>query len=255
MKRVAFIADEHSGANSGLTPPEWWGTDCLRKVHRDTWTMYINDLVNKIKPVDVLISNGDLIEGPETPSVCITSDREIQSEMAIQAIEAWESPKIIIVEGTPFHTGKRETWESMIANRVGAEKFGAHVFVSCNGLMFDCKHFTGGTTIPRHIPPSLTRQEAWNKLKAEVGDEPKADVFVRSHIHTCLGGSKFFGGEREVHFIATPGLQAYSNYGALKVERQIHWGCIWYDVEDDGSFKMHRKIMTVKAQQAKAVIV
>jgi len=255
MKRVVVLSDGQCGADGGLTPPLWHGTDKHSKIRRDCWRMYEYDLVKKLKPVHTLICNGDMIEGPENPCFSITVDRTQQTAMAVKAIKMWDAEKIIVVEGTPYHTGKKESWEELIAKDVGAVKFGAHVFVNVNGLILDCKHFVGGTSVPRHIPPGLTREAAWNKLKAEVHDEPEADVIIRSHIHTCLGGSKFFDDEREVHFVTTPGLQAYSNHGCLKVSRQIHWGLIYFDVEDRDNWRMHRKIMTIKAQQAKAVIV
>jgi len=255
-KRIGIVSDFHCGALFGLTPPLWHGTDRWAKVRRDLWAFY-QQAVRKLAPVDVLVVNGDAVEGPSgVPNDhCISVDRVMQAEMAAEAIRLWNAPRLLMVMGTPFHTGQREDWEKLVGSfsKPKAERLAESLDVEAHGKIINFRHFTGGTSVPKKIPPGLTREQSWNRVKAEAGVAPKADIIVRSHLHTHMKGTEQYGDGKEVMFIITPGLQGYSSYGARKVSRVIHFGALVLEIEDDGRVTVEREMMAVKAPDGKVV--
>jgi hypothetical protein len=96
-KRVVAIADLHSGHEYGLTPPDWWERDDTGNDHvtkcgkfqRELWGFY-SQAIESLKPIDVLMANGDCIEGKGQDSggmELLTADRHEQVKMAKEAID------------------------------------------------------------------------------------------------------------------------------------------------------------------------
>ena len=89
MKRILATGDWHCGHVVGLTPPEWQHQEIGDKYHdkyariqRQMWDWFVN-AVDKYRPIDRLIINGDLIDGKAFRSggtELITTDRFIQGE-------------------------------------------------------------------------------------------------------------------------------------------------------------------------------
>ena len=79
--------------------------------------------------------------------------------------------------------------------------------------------------------------------------KPRGDVFIRGHVHH----HHFCG---EPHFLAMtlPALQgAASKFGGRICSLPVHFGLVWFDVEDDGSYSWNRDIIHVQSQRAKAI--
>ena len=98
-KLVIALADLHCGHVGGITPPSWWfeeETDDPKraqwaKIQRDLWNAYAG-LVSSFRSPDVLLVNGDLIDGRGERTggtELVTTDLEAQCRMAAYAIEIW----------------------------------------------------------------------------------------------------------------------------------------------------------------------
>jgi len=252
------ISDLHCGHRSGLTPPEFqydpeneehkWAK--FGKLQMILWDFY-SETIEKLKPIDALIVVGDAIDGKGGRSggtEQITTDRNIQADMAARAILLTEAPKIIMVRGTPYHTGDLEDWEDLVAEKVGA-KIGNHEWISVDGLIFDIRHHVGRSTIPHGRLTAPLREQLWNMLWAEVAGYPKADILLRGHVHYHVDG-QIFG--RRV-FIC-PALQLHTKYGSKLATGTVDVGLMHFDVERDGSYtwKTHLlKLSRVAAQPLK----
>ena len=253
-----IISDLHAGHRAGLTPPDWQYQDNprdkdLRKFaaeQRAMWAFYVKQ-VAALAPVDVLIVNGDAIDGKGIKSggtEQIVMDRAAQVDMAAECIGMWGAESIVLTFGTPFHTGQDEDWETVLAREVGAVKIGSHEWVEVEGVVFDCKHKTSSSIIPhgRHTGPA--RDVLWNALWAELGVEPRADVFVRSHVHYHT-----YAGDGRRLVMTTPALQGFgSKYGARQCSGIVDVGLVHFDC-DGGAYSWKAHLLDLKCMAPQVV--
>lgn len=240
-KRLAVLSDFHSGHEYGLTPPEYWrsGTGATAKTgsfERELWKFYTK-AIDSIKPIDIVVVNGDCIEGKGERSgsmELVTSDRHRQVLMAARAIEYTEAPVVRICDGTPAHVGMTEDFESILKDVVKDSKVhvSGHDFFSINGVNLDVKHKVGGSSVPHGRTTPLSRARLWNVVwNSEDERQPKADILIRSHVHyfSYCGGPTWLG-------ITTPALTYNSHYGIRQCEGIVDVGIIVFDFEEGGEY-------------------
>ncbi len=200
MKRMLVISDLHCGHVAGLTPPRWQIKPKQEKdvghtkrekfagLQKESWDWYVR-AVSRHGPYDVVVCNGDAIDGSASRSggtELLTTDRQEQCDMARYAIrKAAGGPKckIFMTYGTAYHTGQEEDWEALIATDLNAAKIGSHEWIDCGGVVFDFKHHIGGSSIPHGRHTAVARDALWSDLWAARGKAPKSDVLIRSHVH------------------------------------------------------------------------
>ena len=124
FKRVVAIADLHCGHRSGLTPPAWqWArdtgyraTDKFGILQHEMWQWYVSALT-PLRPIDLLIVVGDAVDGKGSRSggtELITSDRNVQVDMAAKCIKLARADRYAMVRGTGYHVGQDDDWEDQI---------------------------------------------------------------------------------------------------------------------------------------------
>lgn len=255
-KRVLIISDLHCGHQVGLSPPRLHNPVIedqrnikFAMVRKELWDFFSSE-VEANKPYDILIVNGDCLEGKGERSGAtelITADRKAQCAIAQEIIEFIGAPIIRMTYGTPSHTGTEEDWEDIIADAVGA-KIGSHEWFEINGVIFDCKHKIGSSVIPHGRLTPLAREILWNQIWSSRGQTPKADVLIRSHTHYyeaidhdgCRG------------FI-TPCLQGFgSKYGSRQCSGTIDIGLIIGDIYSKGEIDWKIRTAQGQTQIAKA---
>jgi hypothetical protein len=237
-KRLVIIADLHSGHEYGITPPRKWRPLSTKagKFERALWGFYTKAL-DALKPIDILVVNGDAIEGrgEKTGGVeLITSDCLEQVRMAREAIEYAEAPAVRILYGTQYHTGASVDYESALIDSVDCKdvKAHGHGFFSVNGLNFDIKHKVGSSTIPHGRFTALARSRLWNVIWNAEGDrQPRADVVIRSHVH-------FFGycGAESWLAVSSPALCYNSIYGVRSCEGLVDIGLLAFDIDSKDKY-------------------
>jgi len=246
IKRVLLFADSHCGSEVGLTPPSYQynyadnpPSEEVRirnkwaKAQREGWDWYTKTL-EILKPIDMCIINGDAIDGTGHRSggtELITVDRKQQVAMAVECIEQVKSPYHVMTYGTPYHTGSSEDFELDIAHHFDC-KIGGHEWESVNGCVFDLKHKQSNTINPA---TSLFNEIRDNREWAAVGEQPKADVLVRSHTHRfCMLRIE------DTLAISTAALQMYgTKFGARQCSRKVQFGLVALDVWPDGEVVEH----------------
>jgi len=259
MRRVVIVSDFHCGHRAGLTPPDWQYQDNprdkdLRKFateQRALWRFYLEQQA-ELKPVDVLIVNGDAIDGKGVRSggtEQIVMDRASQVEMATECIRGWDAESIVMTYGTPYHTGADEDWEAVLARDVGAVKIGGHEWFDVDGVIFDCRHKVGRSIIPHGKFTAPARSALWNILWAERGIEPRANVLIRSHVHYHI----HLGDARRL-VMTTPCLQGFgSKYGARECEGDYDIGLIHFDCEGEGGYSWKPHLLDLKVMAPQVV--
>lgn len=234
MKRMLIISDTHCGHRFGLTPPKYWLNEQdgflgkAAQFQRKLWEWF-SGTVKQYSPIDILISNGDAIDGKGELSgstELLTADRVIQVEMARDAILFVEAKKNIVVNGTPYHTGKLENFEAILASELNAE-YGNHIFLDCEGVIFDIKHKTSSSVIPHGRFTGPRRAVLWNSLQAEIGIQPKADFLIRSHTHYYT-----LSEDERTTVITTPALEGWTKFGSLECEGTNTIGILFFDCDN-----------------------
>jgi len=250
MKRIVVIADTHCGHKFGLTPPSWWESEEAgeerskkqRAFQRSLWEWYAG-VIESLKPIHCLISNGDMLEGKgeKTGGIeLITSSRLEQIKMAAAVINVAEAQKVRIIYGTGYHVGRDEDFESLLPDLVECSdaKVSGHPFFEVNGCNFDFKHKIGRSTIPHGRITPLIRAALWNAIWNSRGRQPKARFFVRSHVHYYESWKN-----SEWEGVITPALQYNTIYGIRECEGVVDLGLVYFDVEDDGACSGHNAVL------------
>jgi len=257
-KTGIIISDLHCGHLFGLTPPDYQiSPDDDRQLgkaaewEQKTWAWYESQ-AKAIGHVDRLILNGDAIDGVGLKSggtELITSDRRRQVQMAKACIEAFDYDAITVIRGTAYHTGDQEDWEDVFADMLGTHAQD-HAWLEHAGCVLDFKHHIGSTSVPGNAPPALGREAIWNLLWAEKQLQPRANVIIRSHLHTYC-----YTGQDDWLAIVTPALQGWTKYGGRMMSKTISYGFLEWWISDKGEFtwKLHRLIPRFAAAKAEAL--
>lgn len=247
MKKIVVISDPHCGHEFGLTPPSWWTRDDTEdqrvnkvgKFQRELWKFYTK-AIDLEKPIDILMSLGDMIDGKGDRSGSIeqiTTDRLEQIRMASQVIDYAEAKKVRIQYGTRYHVGKDEDYESLLHEMTKCEdvKVGGHGFYNIDGVVFDVKHKINSSAIPHGRHTALARARLWNAIwNSEHERQPKANVFLRGHVHYFVfnGGSNWLG-------MTCPALTYNSAFGIRECEGIVDVGIIVFEI-DKGEYSWKR---------------
>ena len=230
-KRVLIVSDFHCGHEVGLTPPKWnpdSAADHSSKYRDYMWRQYF-ETVRSLQPIDIMVANGDLIDGRGEKSgslELIVLDRTLQAQMAAEVIRVADPKRLFMTRGTDYHSGPQENWEDLVASRLKAERIGDVLNIGINGLIFNFRHHIGGSQTPIGRTTPLAREAVWNALWALRQGFPQADVIVRSHAHyhSFAGGPGWLA-------MTTPGLQGYgTRYGERRLSGLIDFGLIVFDV-------------------------
>lgn len=228
MKKILIMSDLHCGHRVGLTPPDWQ----RNKKQEESWTAYM-DLLEQAGRVDIVVCNGDAIEGKGTKSggtEIIEPDRNEQVEMAAQCIKAVKADTVLMTFGTPYHVGTEDDFETPLARIVGG-KIRDILEFTVEGVNFNCKHKIGTSQIPHGRHTAIAREKLWNLFWNELDVQQPAHVFIRSHVHyfAYAGGHNWVG-------IITPALQGFgSKYGSRQCSGTVHFGMVLFTV-NNGEF-------------------
>jgi len=192
FKRLLAIGDFHCGHEVGLTPPQWnpvLGPDDRDHAYRETLYNYFSRFVDLLRPIDIVVANGDLIDGRGEKSggtELLTPNRLHQINMAADILQGINAPSLYITRGTDYHVGNYESFENIIADKLPVQRIGDVINLRVNKTLFNFRHHIGGSQTPVGTATALTREMAWNDLWAAREGFPDADVVVRSHVHRAL---------------------------------------------------------------------
>lgn len=234
-KRLIFIQDTHCGHFTGLTPPEFSAPNQpFHDFRQESW-LWFNNMIELMKPFDVAIYNGDLIDGAQTKSggkELIFTDQLEQVRMAVAIHNKINPVKSIVIKGTPYHTGQVIDFEADFADRIGSECYDRFLG-DIAGKVFDIRHKIGRSSIPNGRMTPLSRQVLWSRLRDE-RTGIKADVIVRAHVHYHI-----YLEESGVIAFTTHALQGHSSFGAMQCDGEIDYGCVILDIYPDGRILKH----------------
>lgn len=232
MSIVLALSDLHCGHRAGLTSPKWHvsnATPNVRALQRKMWDKFA-DGMRELDRVDLCLVMGDCIDGRGEKSggtELVTTDRIVQTEIAIECLRQVHAKRYIFVYGTPYHTGSETDYEGLIAKEFNAE-IHSHAWPKIDGVVFDCKHKVGASQIPHGRHTAIAREALWNREWSD--GQPRADVLLRGHVHyhQFVGDSRFLG-------MTLPALQAAdTKYGARQCSGTVDWGWVVFKTGKQG---------------------
>jgi hypothetical protein len=235
MKRLLLISDLHCGNRFGLTPPAWqYGPDRdgyqskVGDFQRALWSFFTEE-ISKLKPIDILICNGDAIDGKGERSggtELLEADRNEQVKIAKACIDFVGAKQNIIVNGTPYHTGREDDFEASLASLLNAE-YHNHCHINVEGVKFDIRHKVNSSVIPHGRYTAPRREAVWSAMWQERGLTEKADFIIRSHVHYYT-----LSEDASVTVITTPALQGWTKYGSRECSGIVDIGFLSFDCEE-----------------------
>jgi len=253
-QRWIVVSDLHCGQYAGLTPPAWQKgsgplAESTLKLRKECWKWY-RSMLRRYKGVDGLFVLGDCIDGNgyrNSGVELLTTDRLEQADMATFALQQWEAPSILMVNGTCSHTGQSEQYENIVADKLGAD-ISAHEWATINGVTFDLKHSIGGSAIPHGRHTAIAKDRLWNKMWSDNELQPDADVYLRGHVHY----HSYCGGPGWLAMTLPPLQAAATRFGALKCSGLVDYGITVFDINADGSYSWHTEIAQLQQVAAQA---
>lgn len=266
MKRPkhCFIgADFHCGHRVGLTPPAWNfappdDTDhqhVKQYEQRKVLWQWFDAEVKKCGKFDWALLNGDLIEGKNDRAEgveLLATSRDDQVEMAIAAIKTINAKRYDFIFGTPYHVGMGEDWERRIADAFGGT-IQTEGHFNINGLIVSAKHYIGNTVSPVSKFTAAARVSLIQSLWAELAQQPKANLIVRSHIHRCYSVCE---PELSRAVWTTPALQGLGSRIVRKMDGlPVHFGFleVWIGRPNDWGVKAH--VAPLSLQPAQVIVI
>ena len=252
-KRVVVISDLHCGHMSGLTPAsfELNGPSPNKDQRKYIWGWFEKETKSLIGKTDVLIVNGDAVDGKGQASggtEQIYMSYEQQMEMAAEVINRFKAPSVNMSFGTGYHTGQEEDWEAILAREVAAAKIGDEDNINVNGLVMNYKHHIGGSQVPHGRFTALARDVVWKYLWAVRGEYPLVDVVIRSHVHYHASVSA-----PGMLAMTMPALQGYGSKYARRLSGTVDIGFVTFEVEDKTNYSWRPHIVRMPFKPAREV--
>lgn len=257
FKRMVVLSDLHCGHILGLTPPSWhYQNDnvelgYIAEMQNEAWKWYINAIRRVGKDIDILVVNGDLIDGRGEKSgstELITSDRARQVSIGVECVQQWNAKQIFMTRGTPYHTGKYEQFEDLAAEKLGAY-IDNSLDIKVNGKMFNFKHKVAGSTVPYGKSTGVIKEAFWNLVQSAYNEVPFADVVIRSHVHYMM-----INQDSMRYSITTPALQLNSRYGQQQCTGLTDFGFLVIDIYDNGHILINPCVAKLEMDIKKNII-
>jgi hypothetical protein len=161
----------------------------LNKTQKQLWNAW-KEMVKKFAEPDILVINGEPIQGGDAPLENWTNNIIDQVEGAKLLIDMIKPKKIYLTRGSKWHVtlGRNQQMnaEEYFGKIVGAEKIDGrrapiNLWLKVDGEIFNFAHRIGVTRVPHYRSTAITRElfvtyvnqkHLWN-----------ARVIVRSHVH------------------------------------------------------------------------
>ena len=235
-KKVLVIGDLHCGSMSGLTPPNYivskGRNEFFSKLQEDMWKNYI-EILKEFGTVDVLVVNGDVIDGKGHRSggtELLAPDLLEQTDIAIEALSYIKAKSMFFTYGTPYHTTSKsgEDFDKIVANAFNAT-IHDELNLKVENVLFNIKHKVDSSSSPYNRAMPVGKHRLWDALQSLRTEDECPAVYLRSHVHYFS-----FCGESNWTAFTLPALQAnQTKYGSRQCSGITDWGMCLFTVDDD----------------------
>lgn len=202
--RVLVVSDIHVGSIFGLLPPGFVRSDnatvSLNPGQEHLWGCW-DDLRQRVRDVDVVVVNGDVIDGPQPAQRGTELSLPILGDQAEAAIETLRLLKKstgtapwYFIQGTEYHDCRAGRSAEEVARALdatpytglGTGRYSREVLdLDIDGVVINFAHgISVATGFYRATPAD--REGIWSALAGKDGKMHKADAVVRSHAHSFV---------------------------------------------------------------------
>lgn len=251
-RRGMVVSDTHCGSIYGLLPPgfeTYEGTAKLLNPGQEYLWACWDDFTwraHNFEP-EVIIANGDLIEGPQTKAKGFEVSLPSQDDQAKAAVATLELLKARVpnarwyfTRGTPYHVGDWGGVEEAIAAQMGGESYPSVgvgkrcrevLWMNVDGVIIEAAHHIGGAS-GFYRMTALDREAQWSAMAAKDSSKgvPRADVLFRSHVH-------FFGHveHSSKQVVTTPCWKLQDSYARKGSLHRFHpdIGGVFYEIDGE----------------------
>lgn len=249
---VLCVGDLHHGDEKGLRIKK--GGTKLQGKMKGQWEhmAHVNDRV------DWLVVNGDLCEGThykERGQGCWTTSAYEQVEDCMAALDMIDAKKVLITQGSGYHTGFNPSLDAYVAHKIGAV-FEIESMLVVGGVQFWIKH-----EVPIKADESQRRQTLKGAFRDADGYEEEyghTDIVVRSHAHYYLNVfEEEENGRKEPvrhHGIVLPGWKGKDAFQQRQKNGYVpHLGWVRFDI-DEGEYEVTSHTFLLKNQDLVKVV-
>lgn len=249
-KTGIIISDLHCGARNGLTPPQYQA-DKFKALSAPLWKAY-KEIIDSIGSVDMVICNGDAVDGmgkKDGGIEHIATNPLEQAEIAIECLDQISSKKIYFTAGTGYHVASNYRYEKPIADHYHTELFDT-LRLNINGCKLNVRHTVGTSQTPYGMATQVYKEVVRILMDDMNNDIEPADVVIRSHAHQywSVKSADKIG-------IVTPCLQFPDSIFGNKVRGWYYtMGLLSFKVTDSGEFSYKEHLIPLKVIKKKGYI-
>ena len=235
MKKILVVSDMHCGSLNGLTPPSWMISSKrnkrISKLQEEMWGCY-TDWVKEIGSVDLLVCNGDLIDGKARKNggvELLTTDMISQTDIALECLDEVKYKDALFTYGTSYHVSNSagDDYERIIADHCKGT-IDSRLRFNIEGVKFDVRHHVSSSSVPNGRFSAIAKNRFWDIITAEKSQGDPSNVYIRSHVHYY----NYCGGADWCAF-CTPALQSPgTDYGARICVGDTDFGLMLFTVDD-----------------------
>jgi len=179
IMRIVMLADLHIGSRWALTDPKVTPAYCPGKqIQEKLYSKWLEATSGKWRRPDVLVLNGDLVDGQGRKSSGVeqwTTDPWEQIEHAAELIRMWKAKKIYVIGGTDYHQLLGNTgfeMEELLARELKAEFYpnqenvpdsmkkrsGYHWFLTFDKVTVHFAHHVGVSKVFHYMSTPIARE-------------------------------------------------------------------------------------------------
>lgn len=226
-KSVVITSDLHAGADNALT------TEPQNVVQEKLLDLYDSTIKSLGYGPELLIVNGDLIDGPQRKGGSLSESNLVQQDrIAAELIARWNPKEVMVVSGTKYHVAddgvNHEENVVTILNAMGIQStFHRRLRLTLQDWFdLECRHYIGTSSNPSGRANSPNRVKVWRNLTSQFEGRKAPNLLVFGHAHYYQFTEDSLGAT-----LILPCWQAYGGvYGDEICDGQIDLGAVRLDL-------------------------
>lgn len=251
-KRVLVIGDTHIGADVGLSTEEIVLSSRNRISANEVQLALLKefyDMIDEVGTVDILVLNGDLVEGTNYYSEgvgSLTTCMDTQAKVAYELLSQIKCRRIVGCSGTGYHVKKNPNLDRRIIEDLGGVCMD-EVGLNIGQTRFYANHRTSVRMNQWEARPQSVAKDI---LMAELNamDFGRFDIICKSHAHYYIG----LDNGNSVGFVCPcfKGRDEFAKRSVNPFAFNPAIGYLMFDIGDNGNFTWSRSVKRLTGNNA-----
>ena len=194
---MLVISDVHNGHNYAPVHPDseisidnkTIGLNGMNRIQKELWVRW-KEMVKKYEEPDILILNGEPIQGTDVPMENWSNNTMDQVEGAKLLLDMIKAKKIYFTRGSKWHVqlGKNQTYNAeehlgrlMNTEKVEGRRAPLNLWLKVDGVILNFAHKISYTRVPHYRSTAITREMFVSYVNQK--HLYNARAIFRSHVH------------------------------------------------------------------------